>query len=174
MYGGDAGAPVRAFCHGRGAHFIPWSNYQIPGTLKSPRPRVASVEHAAVVIVSTPTIEVLLVDDQRAILSGVTALIESEAPRMHVTGHARSGRQALELARSGQPHIIVLDADLGGEDGLGLIPQFLSCCDAAIVVFTCFVDPGARQRALRLGAACFVSKTASGNELIEAILDASE
>jgi two-component system invasion response regulator UvrY len=118
-------------------------------------------------------ITVLLVDDQRAILSGVSALIESEAPRMQVAGQACCGRLALALARSTRPDVIVLDADLAGEDGLELIPQLRSCCDAAIVVFTCLAEPRVRLRALRLGAAGIVSKTASGDELIAAIRGAT-
>ncbi|QTQ32266.1 Response regulator receiver domain-containing protein [Aromatoleum bremense] len=131
------------------------------------------MEHATVSSVFAPPIEVLLVDDQRAILSGVTALIESEAPHMRVAGHARCGRQALELARSARPHVIVLDVDLGGEDGLDLIPLLLGCCSAAIVVFTCLAEPCVRLRALRLGAAGFVAKTAPGEELIAAIRGAT-
>jgi two-component system nitrate/nitrite response regulator NarL len=117
-------------------------------------------------------ITVLLVDDQRAILAGVTALIEGESPRMQVTGQARCGRDALELAHDIQPDIIVLDADLAGEDGIALIPLLKTTCGAAIVVFTCLTEPAARHRALRLGAADFVPKTASGGDLIAAILAA--
>lgn len=114
-------------------------------------------------------IKVLLVDDQRAILAGVAALIESEGPDFHVAGRATTGREALELASSAQPDVIVLDVDLGGTDGLNLIPLFDHCCDAAIVVFTCIAEPAARRRALNLGAAAFVSKTAHGVDLITAI-----
>ena len=120
-----------------------------------------------------PPTRVLLVDDQRAILVGVGALIDSEAPRMRVVGHADCGRRALELAGATQPDLIVLDADLAGEDGLALIPLLRSRCDAAIVVFTCLAEPRVRLRALRLGAAGFVSKTASGDELIAAIRGAT-
>ncbi|NMG55938.1 response regulator [Aromatoleum aromaticum] len=127
------------------------------------------MEHAILSSALAPPIEILLVDDQPVILAGVTALIESEAPRMRVTGQARSVRQALDLARTVRPHVIVLDADLSGEDGLVLIPLFRICCNAAVVVFTCLGEPRARLRAQRLGAAGFVSKTAPGDELIAAI-----
>ena len=120
-----------------------------------------------------PPTRVLLVDDQRAILVGVGALIDSEAPRMRVVGYADCARRALELAGATHPDIIVLDADLAGEDGLELIPLLRSRCDAAIVVFTCLAEPRVRLRALRLGAAGFVSKTASGDELIAAIRGAT-
>lgn len=123
--------------------------------------------------VSAPPIKVLLVDDQRAILSGVTALIDSESPRLRVAGRARYGLQALEIARTVRPDIIVLDADLGAEDGLALIPMFRLCCDAAVVVFTCLAEPRVRRRALRLGAVGFVSKTAPGDVLIAAIYAAT-
>nr|WP_246265420.1 response regulator [Aromatoleum diolicum] len=116
----------------------------------------------------------MLVDDQRAILAGVTALIACESPHMQVTGQARCGREALELAHDIQPDIIVLDADLAGEDGIALIPLLQAKCQAAIVVFTCLTEPDARHRALRLGAADFVPKTSSGSDLIAAILGAME
>ncbi|NMG00014.1 response regulator transcription factor [Aromatoleum toluolicum] len=118
-------------------------------------------------------IEVLLVDDQRAILAGVTALIESEGPHLRVAGQAGSGSEALRLARTTQPHVIVLDIDLGGEDGLDLLPMFRGCCDSAVVVFSCLDDPGVRCRAIGLGAVRFVPKTASGDELIAAIVTAA-
>ena len=119
--------------------------------------------------VSALPIGILLVDDHRAILSGVAALVGSEAPRMRVLGQARSRRDALVLARVVRPNVIVLDAELGGDDGLDLIPTFQTCCDAAIVVFTCAADPRVRLRALRLGAVGFLSKAARGAELIAAI-----
>lgn len=120
-----------------------------------------------------PPIEVLLVDDQRAILAGVTALIDSEAPTMRVVGHATSGRQAVNLALNAQPDVIVLDIDLGGEDGLTLIPELRSRCGARIVIFTCGDNPDARRRALRLGAASVISKAGPGEDLITAICGAS-
>lgn len=118
-----------------------------------------------------PLIEVLLVDDQRAILAGVTALIESEGKAMRVSGCAMQGRDALDLARTLQPDVIVLDADLGDEDGLALIPRLLNVCSAAIVVFTCHCDPATLQRSLGLGAARLVTKTAKGSELLAAIAE---
>jgi DNA-binding NarL/FixJ family response regulator len=119
--------------------------------------------------VSVSPIGILLVDDHRAILSGVAALVGSEAPRMHVVGQARCSSDALVIARTARPNVIVLDAQLGDDDGLDLISALRTFCDAAIVVFTCATDPRVRLRALRLGAAGFVSKTAPGAELIAAI-----
>lgn len=114
-------------------------------------------------------IEVLLVDDQPAILAGVGALIGSEAPFLHLAGSAGCGRDALELARSLQPDIIVLDVELGGEDGLALIPRLRSCCHAVIVLFSTLAGVEGRLRVLQPDAAAFVSKEGEGRELIDAI-----
>ena len=118
---------------------------------------------------SVSPIEVIVVDDQRAILAGVSALIASEAPRLYVAGQARCGREALALARRVRPGVVVLDVELGGEDGLALIPALRACCDAAVVVFTSCAEASMRERALRLGAAAFVAKSAVGEELLAAI-----
>lgn len=117
-----------------------------------------------------PLIEVMLVDDQRAILAGVTALIESAGPGLRVAGRAQNGREALDLARIIQPTVIVLDVDLGGESGLELIPGLRALCSAEIIVFTCLTEPELRHRTLKLGATRLVSKTAPGRDLIGAIL----
>lgn len=116
-----------------------------------------------------PPIKVLLVDDQRAILAGVSALIESGGDAMRVSGCATTGRQALDLARSLQPDVIVLDIDLGGEDGLDLITRLRDCCDAAIVVFSGVATADIRFRALTLGASDCVAKNGSGDPLLAAI-----
>lgn len=114
-------------------------------------------------------IEVLLVDDQPAILAGVGALIGSEAPFLHLAGSAGCGRDALELARHLQPDIIVLDVELGGEDGLALIPRLRSCCHAVIVLFSALAGTEGRLRVLQPDADAFVSKGVEGRELIDAI-----
>lgn len=120
-----------------------------------------------------PPIRVLLVDDQRAILTGVRALINSEAPRMQVVGEARCAHEALDCALRTAPDIIVLDADLAGDDGLALIPRIRASCPAAVVVFTCTTDPCMRERALHVGAEALIQKGAPGEALLSAILEAA-
>jgi DNA-binding NarL/FixJ family response regulator len=115
------------------------------------------------------TISVLVVDDHRAILAGVSALVDSDAPRMRVTGQARNSREALDIAKRICPHVIVLDIDLDGEDGLELIPLLRACCDAAIVVFSGLSDLNMRRRAASLGACNFIDKSAPGIELLDAL-----
>lgn len=134
----------------------------------------ARVEQAVVPCLTlAPPIQVLLVDDQRAILAGVSALIESEGETMRVSGCATTGRVALDLARRLQPDVIVLDVDLGGENGLALIPLLRGACSAPIIVFTCHCDAATQQHSLAVGAARLLTKTAPGADLLAAIVEAT-
>lgn len=114
-------------------------------------------------------ISVLLVDDQRAVLVGVCALVNSEAPAMHVTGTARNGSEALDLARRTQPRVIVLDLELGTENGLDLVEALRATSGAEIVVLSGAISGRARQRAECLGVTQFLLKSDSGDALIRSI-----
>jgi DNA-binding NarL/FixJ family response regulator len=114
-------------------------------------------------------IRVLVVDDHEAVLKGVARLVESEAPRLRIAGLARSGDEALRLASSTCPHVIVLDVLLDGENGLDLMPAFARAGSPAVVVLTSMSDTRARADALARGACAWVSKLAPAGELLAAI-----
>lgn len=114
-------------------------------------------------------IRVLLVDDHRTTLWGLAALIGGEAPRMAVAGLAMNGREALQQAIQVQPDVIVLDLELGGENGFDLMPELRRACTARIVILTGIGDPGLRNLAVGLGAGGFVRKDESAEVLLDAI-----
>lgn len=116
--------------------------------------------------------KVLIVDDNDAVLAGVALLVQTESPRLELVGLARSGADALPLARAQQPHVIVLDLCLAGESGLDLLPALTKACNAAVVVLTSYSDAATRSQALARGAHAFVDKFAAGATLIAAIEDA--
>lgn len=117
---------------------------------------------------AAPAIPVLLVDDQRAVLAGLQALIAGEAPRLGLAGAAPDGAAALALLQRSAPAVVVLDIMLGGEDGLALLPA-CRAAGAAVVVLSSCEGAAIRQRALALGAHAFVAKAAPAGELIAAI-----
>ena len=63
-------------------------------------------------------IAVLLVDDQLAVRQGLARLIASSALPLRAVASAATGPEALRLAAALRPEVVVLDADLAGEDGL--------------------------------------------------------
>lgn len=119
-------------------------------------------------------ISVLLVDDQRAVLAGVRALVDGEAPAMQVTGLARNGSEALDLARRTRPRVIVLDLELGTENGLDLVEALRAASGAEIVVLSGAISGKARQRAEGLGVTQFLLKSEPGDALIRSIRCAAE
>lgn len=118
-------------------------------------------------------IGVLVVDDHAATRAGVASLIESERPRMHCVGTAGTADEALAYTRALQPDVIVLDVNLGGEDGLALIPALHRAAHCAVVVLTSLQDPNVAAHALRLGAHACLHKTAPAAELMVAIFAAT-
>jgi DNA-binding NarL/FixJ family response regulator/Flp pilus assembly pilin Flp len=114
-------------------------------------------------------LRVLVVDDHATIRAGIESLIDAEAPRMHSIGGAANSADALLLAKEKQPDVILLDVDLGGEDGLALIPLLHDTGHCGVLVLTSLADTYVVERARRCGANDFMLKTAPAGELIERI-----
>ncbi|HEU0204611.1 MAG TPA: response regulator transcription factor [Burkholderiaceae bacterium] len=113
--------------------------------------------------------KVLIVDDHEAVLTGLSLLIQSEAPRLQLAGLARNGAEALQLAHSLRPDVIVLDLCLAGENGLDLLPTLRQGGATAIVVLTSCTDAQSRARASALGVHGYVNKVAPAAVLLAAI-----
>jgi len=113
---------------------------------------------------------VLVVDDHATVRHGISSLIESLRPNLCSAGAAATPEEAIELTRILQPHIVLLDVNLAGDDGLSLIPTLRSLAPCRVVVLTSLSDPKVLERALDLGAVACIRKTAPAGELIAALL----
>lgn len=111
---------------------------------------------------------VLLVDDQPMVREGLARLIACAPLQLYCVGTAATSDQALRAANSLRPDVVVLDVDLGGEDGLALLPLLLPL--ARVLVLTCHGDAATRERALRLGAQAFLEKHRPAAELLGAMV----
>ena len=109
-------------------------------------------------------VAVLVVDDQRAVREGLARLIAAAPLAIRSIGTAATGAEALTLAATLVPEVVVLDVDLAGEDGLALIGRFGP--RAAVLVLTCHGDAATRERAARLGARAFLEKHQPAAELL--------
>lgn len=118
-------------------------------------------------------IHVLLVDDHRTTLWGLADLIRCEAPRLEVAGMAENRREAVRLATLTQPEVILLDVDLGSDNGLDMMPELQRACTAHIVILTGVNTPGLRRKAALLGARGFVLKEEPAEHIITAIQEAA-
>ncbi|MBW6493607.1 MAG: response regulator transcription factor [Burkholderiaceae bacterium] len=113
-------------------------------------------------------IGVLVVDDQPAVRDGVAQLISCAPLTLREICTAASGTEARAIAKRLKPELVILDADLHGEDGLALIGQFGQA--ALVLVLTSHGDAATRRLAKSRGAAAFVEKQQPASELLAAIV----
>jgi DNA-binding NarL/FixJ family response regulator len=114
-------------------------------------------------------IRVFLIDDHRSILWGLERLIESGKPGMLVVGTATSCAEALAVLDAVTPDIILLDIDLGKENGIDEIPKLLAKSHAKILVLTGLRDESLHDKAVLAGASGVVEKEASAETILTAI-----
>lgn len=117
-----------------------------------------------------PVRRVLLVEDHAPTVAAVARLIDQLRPEMGVIGTAADLVSARTAIRETKPDVVVLDLDLGGEDGLDLLPALNRAPAPSVVVLSVSDDESTRKRALAAGAQAFVSKLAKAEELLSAIL----
>jgi len=114
-------------------------------------------------------IRILIIDDHAVLRIGIRAVIESHE-KMRVVGEAFDHDSAVAAAAEQQPDIILLDLDLGNDDGFDLLPEVLQLApDARLIVLTGVRDNDAHQRAVLLGAMGLVLKEKAIESLCKAI-----
>ncbi|KOG31862.1 MULTISPECIES: response regulator [Streptomyces] len=117
------------------------------------------------------TIRVLLADDQALLRSAFKVLVDSE-PDMEVVGEAPDGAEAVALARSERPDVVLMDIRMPGTDGLAatrMITADPELSDVRIVMLTTFEVDEYVVQSLRAGASGFLGKGAEPDELLGAI-----
>ena len=119
-------------------------------------------------------IRVLVVDDHSVVRSGLEQLIAT-TDDLELVGSASDGREAVDLATSVAPDVVLMDLSMPGLDGVGATAQIVAeRPECAVVVLTSFSD---RQRildALDAGAVGYLLKHAGPDELLDAIRAAHE
>lgn len=114
-------------------------------------------------------IRVLIVDDHQLVSTALGMLIDSQ-PEMTVVGTATNRAEALALAASKKPNLILLDIDLGKENGLDSLMELREAAtEARVLVLTGVKDPETHRRAARLGAVGLVLKEKTAEVLLKAI-----
>ena len=89
---------------------------------------------------------------------------------MVVVGEAENRRESLAAIAQEPPDIILLDLDLGDENGLDLLPELLTAVrDARIILLTGIRDAEVQRRAILLGAMGLVTKQKAADTVIRAI-----
>jgi DNA-binding NarL/FixJ family response regulator len=118
---------------------------------------------------NSQVLRLLIVDDHVIVRDGLRMLIDSQ-PAMKVVGMAGNRAEALEQAKTQLPDLILLDLDLGNEDGLTFLSELRETAEKTrILILTGVTDPDVHRQAMRLGASGVVLKQHAAAILIKAI-----
>jgi DNA-binding NarL/FixJ family response regulator len=115
------------------------------------------------------TRRILVVDDHRTFAELLTLALESQ-PDLTCVGHAQNTDEAFRQVREVQPDLVIMDLQLGHEDGVAATRQLVhEHPGLAVVVLTAHADTRHLARAAAAGACAFVSKTGALEEILATV-----
>ena len=117
-------------------------------------------------------IRVLIVDDHPVVCAGLTSLLRRQSG-LRVIGAAQTGEEALAVVRRTSVDVVLLDLRMPRLGGIELLPLLRGVTTPpAVLILSSYDYEEDIYRAVRAGAAGYLSKDASRAEIVAAILAA--
>ncbi|WP_262316310.1 response regulator [Lacticaseibacillus parakribbianus] len=114
-------------------------------------------------------IKVLIVDDHEMVRLGISTYL-GVLPDLEVIGEATDGREGLTMALDLRPDVILMDLVMPNMDGIEATQKILAAWpEARIIILTSFIDDEKVYPAIEAGAASYILKTATAEEIANAI-----
>ncbi|MBP0452766.1 response regulator transcription factor [Kitasatospora sp. RG8] len=115
-------------------------------------------------------VRVVIADDERLVRMGLRVVIDAE-PDLTVVGEAADGAEVVPLVRELRPDVVLMDVRMPGIDGIRATEQLVGgmADPPRIMVVTTFEHDDHVYDALRAGAAGFLLKRASAEEMVQAV-----
>ncbi len=112
---------------------------------------------------------VLIVDDHDLARAGLASLLSTD-PRLHIVGEAATGREALAICRQLRPDLVLMDVRIPDLDGLAATRAIKQeCPSTSVIIVTMHENADYLVEALRAGAAGYVLKGATKQELLSTV-----
>jgi DNA-binding NarL/FixJ family response regulator len=116
------------------------------------------------------TIRVLIADDQTHFRRGLRTAIDTAGDDIRVVGEAADGDEAIALARSLRPDVVLLDVRMPGTGGIRAAQAISAFLPATrILMLTISDDPDDIALAMRAGAAGYMFKERSLHDVVDAV-----
>ena len=116
-------------------------------------------------------INIIITDDHQLVREAWTLLLNND-PRFNVVAAVGLGEQAVELAKSMQPDIVLMDinmSDLSGFEATKLIRKYSP--RTKVIGVSIHSMPVYAKKMLSMGAAGYVTKNSPKEELMQAIME---
>jgi len=113
-------------------------------------------------------LKILLADDHKILREGIRRGLEAAGEE--VVGEAGNGEEAVELARSTAPDVILMDLSMPVLDGIGATKRIVDeQPDAKVVVLTMHDDAQRTRAAISAGAVGYLTKGTSFTQVLETV-----
>ncbi len=121
-----------------------------------------------------PTIRVMIADDHKMVRRGLTTMING-VDGLELAGEATNGVEAVRLSSELHPDVILMDLIMPEMDGITATRVIRSNQpDVQVIALTSLGDSPLLQAVIQAGAAAYLPKDASVDELIQAIWETGE
>ena len=117
-----------------------------------------------------PPIRVLSADDHRLFAESLGLALEAD-PRLKVVGYARNGREAAKLAVALDPDVVLMDLDMPLVDSIEATRAICHSLPSRVAMLTASPRPEDALRARDAGAAAFLTKGCSAQDVLKAVLE---
>jgi DNA-binding NarL/FixJ family response regulator len=114
-------------------------------------------------------IRVAVADDHPVVRDGLVAMLETQAD-LTIVGQAATGSEALALVRASRPDVLLLDLEMPGLDGVGVLRGLHGAgVPTRVIIFTVFDTDERIIAAVEAGAAGYLLKGAPREEVFAAV-----
>lgn len=114
-------------------------------------------------------LRILVADDHPMFCEGLLSALQSEAS-FEVVGQAADGNEAVSLAESLQPDVILMDVSMPGKNGIEATRDIIGTSPhIGVLMLTMFDDDSSVFSAMRAGARGYLLKGAQKEEIVRAV-----
>lgn len=119
-------------------------------------------------------IKVLIADDHAVVREGFRRMIEND-PQIKVVAEAENGIEALQMVRSKNIDVVVLDMSMPEMSGLDALKQIKAeFPNLPVLIFSMHPEEQYEQRVLQAGASGYITKRTKPLEVLQAIKDVAQ
>jgi two-component system, NarL family, invasion response regulator UvrY len=118
--------------------------------------------------------KILIADDHTIVREGLKQIL-AETSDMVVAGEATNGQEVIDKVLKNNYDVVLLDISMPGRNGLDILKQLkIDKPGVSVLILSMYAEEQYAMRALRAGAAGYMTKESAPDELIQALRKVSQ